>query len=126
MLDGEMLLWMILPLWIRSIIIINDDASFARFKEEARIFSSLGMVIWLSIRIHWFPTASDTQELVFQNFFTNSPFYHNVYASIIREWIAQNLITLGCEIGHTNASTNHSTRFSFRVAALDFFPTNQQ
>jgi hypothetical protein len=32
------------------------------------------------------------------------------------------LITLGCEIGHANASTDLSTCLSFFVATLDFFP----
>ena len=46
----------------------------------------------------------------------------NVYTSILWEWIVQNLINPGYKIRHANASTNCSSRLSFFVSALDFFP----
>jgi hypothetical protein len=45
-----------------------------------------------------------------------------VYASIITELMAQNLINPGCSIGHAIASFALSTHLSTSFTALDIFP----
>jgi hypothetical protein len=79
------------------------------------------MVWWGTLRISLFSIAFDTLELVFQKLLTNPPFHHNVYASIVWELTAQNLINRGCSIKHANASNPHSTCLSLSLAALDIF-----
>jgi hypothetical protein len=122
MFEGEMSLWRIFFLWTRAIVIINDIASLERLVRNALIFSTTYMG-WSGCRvIYSYSSLGFTRELVLQKLLTNPPFHHNVYASIVTELMAQNLINPWCSIGHAIASFSLSSRLSTSFTALDIFP----